>query len=470
MGYYCCCGVSGAAWQTAVCKSEFHSSVAPFTRSISVLKKHEDCLCASFGQGGCVSRATQQNRNTQGAKCRFVVRRHVTTPLVGPYLSYSFEIGLPLTLLFLSFSRGFFGGLLFHVCVVCDDADRVGRDGLCFFLSQIGGDVMKQGDLPRSLVVPDLTSTAKAKLGLLVARRRQHGGTDASSSLPRDPTQALPSGGVGHSRTLDEVIPGLWICNHETAQRTDVLLEKGIRLVVVAASDLVGETGTDGTVVFACTSGEDYVPVPDIDDAESLLRSRLKMEGMPPPLAGNGGAAGGDRGVILAPSLSYVFLPLQDNGRQSLLPFYYPVLRLVSAAIDHGAGVLVHCRLGVSRSASLVAAYLMLTGRCPTASDAIAAVRRARPIADPNLCFRVQLFSLERRVDAWRRSEAPLGPPSNAAGGLAPATMPGTRPPDDDDATGNRVAAALLHLHQTEGRGYAARGRAGPSSRGGADQ
>jgi dual specificity protein phosphatase-like protein len=70
----------------------------------------------------------------------------------------------------------------------------------------------------------------------------------------------------------------------------------------------------------------------------------------------------------------------------------FPVLDLVAAdgetltaaahAIEraraHGP-VLVCCALGVSRSASAVAAWLVATGRAPDAARAIALVRRARP-------------------------------------------------------------------------------------------
>jgi protein-tyrosine phosphatase len=54
----------------------------------------------------------------------------------------------------------------------------------------------------------------------------------------------------------------------------------------------------------------------------------------------------------------------------------------VTAAIEHArqAGpVLVCCALGYSRSASAVAAWLLMTGRATSAAEAIKQVRRVRP-------------------------------------------------------------------------------------------
>lgn len=50
----------------------------------------------------------------------------------------------------------------------------------------------------------------------------------------------------------------------------------------------------------------------------------------------------------------------------------------------------VHCLMGISRSATVVSAYLIATKKMPGAS-AIAFVQKKRPIVCPNLGFRKQL-------------------------------------------------------------------------------
>ncbi|KAM8874050.1 dual specificity protein phosphatase 22-B-like isoform 3-T4 [Spinachia spinachia] len=69
-----------------------------------------------------------------------------------------------------------------------------------------------------------------------------------------------------------------------------------------------------------------------------------------------------------------------------------------------GEGCLVHCVAGVSRSATLVVAYIMtVTGRGWV--EALAAVRAARPCVGPNLGFLRQLEEFEntelREYQAW---------------------------------------------------------------------
>ena len=74
-------------------------------------------------------------------------------------------------------------------------------------------------------------------------------------------------------------------------------------------------------------------------------------------------------------------------------------LRLAAATIEHyrqGGPVLVCCALGVSRSTSAVAAWLLLTGRARNVDDAVIQVRSARPISVLNAHHRQALESLAR--------------------------------------------------------------------------
>lgn len=102
--------------------------------------------------------------------------------------------------------------------------------------------------------------------------------------------------------------------------------------------------------------------------------------------------------------LSYLSVPLLDLTDSQLSE---PMLALVNNFIEEAlssttpggrrGAVLVHCNAGVSRSAAVIVAFLMMN-RGIRYDDAMALVRAARPIACPNEGFRRQLKDLERRL------------------------------------------------------------------------
>lgn len=48
-----------------------------------------------------------------------------------------------------------------------------------------------------------------------------------------------------------------------------------------------------------------------------------------------------------------------DNSNQSLIRHFPASIAFIKGAIERGTGILVHCYAGVSRSATIVIAYLM---------------------------------------------------------------------------------------------------------------
>ncbi|XP_042358477.1 dual specificity protein phosphatase 13 [Plectropomus leopardus] len=84
-----------------------------------------------------------------------------------------------------------------------------------------------------------------------------------------------------------------------------------------------------------------------------------------------------------------------------LSPFFYPTARYIRAALGMGGRVFVHCLMGVSRSATLVLAYLMIVEGLRL-QEAVAAVRPHRDIC-PNPGFLMQLRSLDMSLERERR-------------------------------------------------------------------
>ncbi|KAJ0396028.1 hypothetical protein ATCC90586_007015 [Pythium insidiosum] len=90
----------------------------------------------------------------------------------------------------------------------------------------------------------------------------------------------------------------------------------------------------------------------------------------------------------------YMHLLLRDAVDESLGPFVQPVTKFLQRVERLRGRVLVHCISGVSRSAALVVAYLMLDKRMRLL-DAYQLVRSRRSLVQPNEGFRLQLARLE---------------------------------------------------------------------------
>jgi len=80
---------------------------------------------------------------------------------------------------------------------------------------------------------------------------------------------------------------------------------------------------------------------------------------------------------------------VDDYADEDLMSHFADTNAYIADALTKG-GVLVHCQQGVSRSATVVAAYLMTT-QSISATEAIQFIKARRPIANPNVGFREQL-------------------------------------------------------------------------------
>lgn len=97
--------------------------------------------------------------------------------------------------------------------------------------------------------------------------------------------------------------------------------------------------------------------------------------------------------------LVYKTLWLQDSPSEDITSILYDVFDYFEDVRQQGGRVLVHCCQGVSRSTSLVIAYLMWR-EGQSFEDAFQYVKAARGVTNPNMGFACQLLQCQKRVHA----------------------------------------------------------------------
>ncbi|XP_072495370.1 protein phosphatase Slingshot homolog 3 isoform X2 [Notamacropus eugenii] len=100
---------------------------------------------------------------------------------------------------------------------------------------------------------------------------------------------------------------------------------------------------------------------------------------------------------------TYHNVRLWDEETEQLLPHWKETHRFIEAARTQGSRVLVHCKMGVSRSAATVTAYAMKQYNWGL-EQALRHVQELRPIARPNPGFLRQLHTYQGILTASRQS------------------------------------------------------------------
>ncbi|XP_017319618.1 dual specificity protein phosphatase 13 [Ictalurus punctatus] len=100
-------------------------------------------------------------------------------------------------------------------------------------------------------------------------------------------------------------------------------------------------------------------------------------------------------------AVDYYGVEADDSTDFNISVFFYPAARFIGAALSNKGKVFVHCLMGVSRSASLVLAFLMICEEL-TLKEAARVVRQHRDIC-PNPGFLNQLRHLDMRLVRERK-------------------------------------------------------------------
>ena len=100
-------------------------------------------------------------------------------------------------------------------------------------------------------------------------------------------------------------------------------------------------------------------------------------------------------------TLVYKKISMIDKSRESLRANFTEAFNFLEEARAKGVRILVYCRMGASRSASLVIAYCM-TYRSMTFPEALLYVQSKRTVVDPNVGFVSELEAYDEDLSKIR--------------------------------------------------------------------
>lgn len=205
-----------------------------------------------------------------------------------------------------------------------------------------------------------------------------------------------------HANAVDEVYPGIFIGDEQIVSNT-----LGLKLLRI-------------THVLNCAHGRGHRHVNTSD------RTYAK------------------KGII------FMGVPADDVPDFNMLPFFQEAADFIHTALSSGKGrVLVHCKVGLSRSPTIVIAYLMMHKQM-TLTSAVECVHGKRPQIWPNDGFLLQLICLEEELKKIAASRGLLSsirrkPKVLFCGSLCSASeqqQDGTRPAQRADGCKSRAKSS----------------------------
>ncbi|XP_067410672.1 dual specificity protein phosphatase 15 isoform X2 [Emydura macquarii macquarii] len=102
----------------------------------------------------------------------------------------------------------------------------------------------------------------------------------------------------------------------------------------------------------------------------------------------------------LLQEITYLCIPLPDTPEANIKKHFKECISFIHCCRLHGGNCLIHCLAGISRSTTIVIAYVMAVTELSW-QEILQALRAVRPIANPNPGFKQQLEEFGHGA-AWK--------------------------------------------------------------------
>ena len=101
-----------------------------------------------------------------------------------------------------------------------------------------------------------------------------------------------------------------------------------------------------------------------------------------------------DRNIEVPDGLSWTIIPIEDDRETNIYPYFMDAIKLIEDVLNNGGRILVHCMGGISRSPSIIIAYIMWRLKLRLTA-AIEYVKDRRECINPNWTFYGDLVRFE---------------------------------------------------------------------------
>jgi protein-tyrosine phosphatase len=93
----------------------------------------------------------------------------------------------------------------------------------------------------------------------------------------------------------------------------------------------------------------------------------------------------------------YLHIELRDHTYEDIKTHFDKINKYIDNVLNNNGKIYIHCLCGISRSATIVSAYLMYKNNL-SRNDAIDFIKSKRPIVNPNNGFKEQLDNYELEI------------------------------------------------------------------------
>lgn len=105
------------------------------------------------------------------------------------------------------------------------------------------------------------------------------------------------------------------------------------------------------------------------------------------------------------PEIIYLKIPVLDSVTEEISPHFIKAINFIQESVNNKHGVLVHCIYGISRSSTLMCAYLMKK-HAMTVNRSVNFVKEKRKQVNPNSGFLLQLSTIEDKPEFYLSEES----------------------------------------------------------------